>query len=58
MKSNRQFDKALIAYRVIMKDEETIFDHQNMVSAINEQMRKKHMTEDPVTLPWRVDMYT
>ena len=21
-------------------------------------MRKKHMTEDPVGLPWRVDMYT
>ena len=21
-------------------------------------MRKKHMTEDPVGLPWRIDMYT
>ena len=57
-KVNRDYDMALKHYRVIMKDEHTIFDFQNMISKINEQMRKKHMTEDPVGLPWRIDMYT
>ena len=57
-KLNHDYDNALKYYRVIMKNELTIFDYQNMISKINEKMRKKHMTEDPIGLNWQVDMYT
>ena len=58
-KVNTENAKSLEAYRVIMKDEKSIFDFQNMIAKFNEQMRRKVTgNEDLVTLPWRVDMYT
>ena len=56
-RENRQFEKALEAYKVIMKDKETIFDFLKMIQKINHEMKIQKLVDDPTAIDWRVDLY-
>lgn len=56
-RENRQFEAAQEAYKVIMKDKDSIFDFLRMIIEINRQTKMSKMVDDPTSIDWRVDLY-
>ena len=55
-KVDNQLDKALEHYKVIMKDENTIWDFYKMIQKANEEIRMQNQMADPASLHWEVDL--
>ena len=55
-KVDKQLERALQCYQVIMKDDESIWDYYKMIQNINEEMRMRNLMVDPATLHWEIDL--
>ena len=56
-KVDKQLDKALECYQVIMKDDKSIWDYLNMITKINADIRLRHQMVDPASITWEVDLF-
>lgn len=56
-RENRQYEKAMAAYKQIMKDKDSIFDFLRMIIKINKEIKMSKIMEDPASIEWRVDLY-
>ena len=56
-KVDKQLEKALECYKVVMKDETTIWDYFKLTQKKNADLKVRHQMVDPASVFWEVDLF-